>query len=268
MNKYETIKDLLFDDYKEKSLKHAYIFESSDLSLALRLARQLGSLILETQEIDNVSDFNFIKKEDMNIQTIRNITKDSLVKPFKNKKLYVFEDSMKFTIPMQNAFLKTLEEPPEDVIFILLTENANTLLDTVRSRCIRYFFDEEISEISQREDITLKTRQLFDILISKDKVKMVEYMEEIKKYKNDIDDILTSILDNSRNIMIAKESINLLPDEHKQNKYIHDIINKFTYYQLLTIIDITEETRRRLNRNCSFSMTIELMLLNMMEVGS
>ncbi|EHL18329.1 hypothetical protein HMPREF9630_00054 [Peptoanaerobacter stomatis] len=266
MSKYEQIRDLLFDEHEQNTLRHAYIFESSDLSLALKLSTQLCNKILETSNLSMISDYHLIKKEDMNVQTIRDITKDSIVQPFKAKKIYVFEDSMKFTIPMQNAFLKTLEEPPPDVIFILLTENANSLLETIRSRCIIYFFDEEVSELSQREDINIKTRQLFDILIAKDKIKMIQYMEDLKKSKDDIDDILTYILDNSRNIMIAKESIALLPDKHKQNKYIHDIINKFTYYQLLTIIDIVEDTRKKLNRNCSFSMTIELMLMNIMEV--
>lgn len=268
MNKYEKIEQLLFDECEENTLKHAYIFESSDLTLAKKLSTSLSMKILESSNIEMVSDYKYITKENMNISTIRDIIQDCVIKPFKKKKIYVFEDAMKFTIQMQNAILKTLEEPPEDVIFILLTENANTLLDTVRSRCIRYFFDEEIKELSQREDITLMTRKLFDILISKNKLKLIEYMEDIKKYKNDIDDILTCILDNSRNIMIAKESIRLLPDEHKQNKYIHDIINKFTYYQLLTIIDITEETRRKLNRNCNFAMTVEIMLFNMMEVNN
>lgn len=271
MNKYEKIRELLFDECDEDMLKHAYIFESANVSLALKLAEELSKKVFNTNLLSDISDYTFIKANDMNIQTIRNIIEDCIVKPYKSKKIYVFEDSMKFTLPMQNAFLKTLEEPPENVIFILISKNANSLLDTLRSRCIRYFFDEEIIEIFVREDISIMTRKLFDIFISKDRIKMIEYMEYLKKLNDsklndDIDSLLTCILDTSRNIMIAKENISLLPDEHKQNKYIHDIINKLTYYQILTIIDIAENTRKKINSNCNFGVTVELMLLNIMEV--
>lgn len=266
MNKYEQIKDILFDEYDDGRLKHAYIFESSNIDVAIDMADIISKKIMGTDDLSMISDYKAVEKNDMNISTIREIIQDCMIKPYKDKKIYVFKDCSKFTISMQNAFLKTLEEPPQDVIFILITQNASSLLDTMRSRCIRYFFDDDVVEISEREDIVMITRKLFDVIIEKDKIKMIQYMEEIKKFKNDIDDILTSILENSRNIMLAKESIKLLPDEHKQNKYIHDIIGKFTYYELLTMIDLAEQARRKLNSNCNFNMTIETMLFNMMEV--
>lgn len=266
MNKYEQIKDILLDEYESDRLKHAYIFESSNIDKAIEMADFISKKIMDTDDLSRISDYKSIEKEDMNIATIRDIIKDCVIKPYKEKKIYVFKDCSKFTIPMQNAFLKTLEEPPQDVIFILITQNASSLLDTMRSRCIRYFFDEDVVDISEREDIVMITRRLFDIIIEKDKLKMIQYMEDIKKFKTDIDDILTSILENTRNIMLAKESIKLLPDEHKQNKYIHDIIGKFTYYELLTMIDLAEQARRKLNSNCNFNMTIETMLFKMMEV--
>ena len=49
-------------------------------------------------------------------------------------KIYVIEDADKMTVQAQNAFLLTLEEPPSYVRFIMLCENADLLLETVRSR--------------------------------------------------------------------------------------------------------------------------------------
>ena len=226
MNKYEQIKDILLDEYESDRLKHAYIFESSNIDKAIEMADFISKKIMDTDDLSRISDYKSIEKEDMNIATIRDIIKDCVIKPY----------------------------------------NASSLLDTMRSRCIRYFYDEDVVDISEREDIVMITRKLFDIIIEKDKLKMIQYMEDIKKFKTDIDDILTSILENTRNIMLAKESIKLLPDEHKQNKYIHDIIGKFTYYELLTMIDLAEQARRKLNSNCNFNMTIETMLFKMMEV--
>ena len=60
----------------------------------------------------------------------------------------------------QNALLKTLEEPPEYAVIILVTSNENLLLNTIKSRCIKILFsnlsDEEILEYFERnhEDIS------------------------------------------------------------------------------------------------------------------
>lgn len=54
----------------------------------------------------------------------------------------------KLTVQSQNYLLKTLEEPPKDVVFVLSTDNKQALLETVRSRCIEI----EISQIS-RDDL-------------------------------------------------------------------------------------------------------------------
>ena len=249
MKKIERIKEILLEEYDENHLKNSYIFESKDQNSALKLAREISEYILQTDTLENTPDFTSIKKEDMSIDTIRNVIKNCKIKPFKSKKIYVFEDSSKFNISMQNAFLKTLEEPPSDVIFILLTYNASTFLDTIRSRCITYFFDEDVQDIYQN-----------------DEVQMIEYIQDIKKIKDDVDDYLTFLLDSLRNMMLAKESVSLIQNECKQNKYIHDIVSKFTYYELLAILDLVERSRIKLNNNCSFSMTMETMLLNIMEV--
>jgi len=47
----------------------------------------------------------------------------------------IISDAHKMTVEAQNAFLKNLEEPPEGVIYILLTDNTNNLLTTIKSRC-------------------------------------------------------------------------------------------------------------------------------------
>lgn len=52
------------------------------------------------------------------------------------RKVYILPDSAYMQSSAQNAFLKVLEEPPDYAIFILISENASSLIDTVRSRCI------------------------------------------------------------------------------------------------------------------------------------
>lgn len=56
------------------------------------------------------------------------------------KKIIIIDDADAMNIYAANAFLKTLEEPPEDSTIILISENPDSLLETVRSRCINIRF--------------------------------------------------------------------------------------------------------------------------------
>lgn len=267
MTKYEKIKELLYEHAEEDMLSHAYIFESSDLGKAKELSDSLCKKIFGVPDLGTVSDYHLIDKDKMKIDTVRKITKDCIVKPYKDKKIYVFSDASDFNIPMQNAFLKTLEEPPEYVIFILIIKNASMLLETVRSRCVKIFFDEDASCICEREDINLIVRKLFDILVKKDDVKIIEFMEEMKSKKDDALEIICEIMDTARNIMLAKESIQLVPDTNKQNRYIHDIVGKLGYYELLSVIEEAEYASKKLDANANYNMTVETMLFNIMEAN-
>ena len=60
---------------------------------------------------------------------------DIIVKPHNQYKIYIINQAESMTIEAQNALLKTLEEPPEYAIIILITSNKEALLDTIKSRC-------------------------------------------------------------------------------------------------------------------------------------
>ena len=71
------------------------------------------------------------------IDTIREIRENAYIMPIEAKqKVNIILDCDKMTEPAQNAFLKVLEEPPKAMIFILVCQNARSLLTTVRSRCV------------------------------------------------------------------------------------------------------------------------------------
>ena len=83
-----------------------------------------------------------------------------------NWKVFIIQDADRMTISAQNAFLKTLEEPPEKTILILITDQPGQLLPTIRSRCQRVIFGSwphemmksflmEKSGISERESHVL-----------------------------------------------------------------------------------------------------------------
>ena len=62
---------------------------------------------------------------------------DIMIKPYSSPyKIYIVPEADLLTVQAQNALLKTIEEPPEYAVIFLLTENADSLLPTIRSRCV------------------------------------------------------------------------------------------------------------------------------------
>lgn len=75
------------------------------------------------------------------IKQIRQIVSETAKKPFESGyKVVIIENAEKMTHDAQDAFLKTLEEPPENTVFLLLADNQNLLLPTIVSRCQVYQF--------------------------------------------------------------------------------------------------------------------------------
>lgn len=113
-------------------------------------------------------DIFIIDTEDssISIETVRNITENAFMTPCRGEyKFFIINDAHKLTRDASNAFLKTLEEPPENTVFILITHLPDHLIATVRSRCIQVEFSRlsknEIVEIlkekyPQKETDTLK----------------------------------------------------------------------------------------------------------------
>ena len=67
----------------------------------------------------------------------RQVNNDVAIKPYKGpKKIYIMNEGEKMTAQAQNALLKTLEEPPEYAVLLILTGNVDSLLQTILSRCV------------------------------------------------------------------------------------------------------------------------------------
>ena len=76
------------------------------------------------------------EKKTVPVDLIRQAKADIYIRPNEaDKKVYLFPRAQDMGIPGQNALLKVLEEPPAYGVFILLTDNPEKLLPTVRSRC-------------------------------------------------------------------------------------------------------------------------------------
>jgi DNA polymerase-3 subunit gamma/tau len=96
------------------------------------------------------------------IDEIRTLRENAIYRPARSRyKIYIIDEVHMLTVPAFNALLKTLEEPPDHVKFILATTEANKVLATIQSRCQRFDFSnispkaiaEQLKSILQQEKI-------------------------------------------------------------------------------------------------------------------
>ena len=77
------------------------------------------------------------EKKHVPVELIRQAKADIYVLPNEaNRKIYLLPRAQDMRVEAQNALLKVLEEPPEYGVFLLITDNPEKLLPTVRSRCV------------------------------------------------------------------------------------------------------------------------------------
>lgn len=131
---------------ENEKVSHAYIFSgergTGKTTMARIFAKELGTHIDDVIEIDAASN--------RGIDDIRSLRESVHTLPFHSKhKVYIIDEAHMLTKEAFNALLKTLEEPPAHVIFILATTELHKLLPTVISRCQSFIFNApHIEELS------------------------------------------------------------------------------------------------------------------------
>src|SRR3989344_845045 len=133
----EHIVSVLENEAKTGKVSHAYLFSGSrgvgKTSIARIFSKTLGVSPDDIYEIDGASN--------RRIEDVRAIREAVHTLPYHSKyKVYIIDEVHMLTTEAFNALLKTLEDPPPHVIFILATTEAHKLPDTVVSRCEHFIF--------------------------------------------------------------------------------------------------------------------------------
>ncbi|MEZ0536870.1 ATP-binding protein [Caldicellulosiruptoraceae bacterium PP1] len=289
--------------FLEKSIKtpfHSYIFSGEKglgkNTLALIFAKHL---ICETGtscgkckscrlfENSNHPDIKVIEKEEgkkeISIENIRDIIENIYLGPLiSKKKVIIIKNSEDLSISAQNALLKTLEEPPEYVIFILTTNNIEKILPTVISRSIilkfkKYSYDEIEKIIKQKgydpKDYIIKvsngnignainyynnqTNQLrdnvFDMINKYDKKPfdfIKEFETDFSKFEGNLKAFFEYIIFFYRDVIIYKltENINQIINTDKID-YINYFANRHTIHKLYKYIEDFIEIEKYIDSN-------------------
>lgn len=131
-------KRYFLNSISKNRINHAYIFEGIDGIGKKLFAKELSKILLNTNNLEYSPDYIDISSNEnssIKIEKIRDLQKDIIVKSHSNYKIYLIDEADKLTEQAQNALLKTLEEPPSYIVFILITSNKEKILDTIKSRC-------------------------------------------------------------------------------------------------------------------------------------
>ncbi len=191
----------IYEIFKSKNLPHALIIQCEDLlfayenikkSLPLLFCKSDGNLpcsvcsscIKISKEIHPEIKVLSLLKDSKNIKIdqVRKVRQDAYVASSEGKyKIYIFNPAEAMNIQAQNALIKILEEPPKNVVFILLCKSSELLLDTVLSRC-EIFRYQNINQNSSDLDLKSYAKNILELISQK---KRVEILKILSKFSLD-----------------------------------------------------------------------------------
>lgn len=156
----EHIVSALSGALKQGNIAHAYLFSGSrgtgKTSVARILAKEIKCSPNDLYEIDAASN--------RGIDDIRELREAVAVLPLESPyKMYIIDEVHMLTKEAFNALLKTLEEPPKHVVFVLATTEIEKLPDTIISRCETYTFKKPSQKILKKAVETIAEKEGFTL---------------------------------------------------------------------------------------------------------
>ena len=214
-------------------------------------------------------DFSIIMPDgkSIKIEQIRNLQARIVEKPISSsKKVYIIDDADTMTEESQNCLLKTLEEPPEYAMIILIASNENRMLQTIKSRCVIIRFEdltnEEISQILHTNDqdiIRLCEGSVAKADTISEKREMFAQLKIIADYlgKNSLIDVLNNsdlLYSSKDDIMTLLDFLNII--------FFEKAKENIKYSKAISII---EKTKKKILANNNYDMCIDYMLMHIWE---
>ena len=251
----------------------------------------------------NHGDIHFIEplpdKRDISIDQLREIQRELALRPYEApRKACIIEPADRMSVNAANSLLKTLEEPPGNAIIILLTENADMLLPTVRSRCQSIRFSslspENVRLLLERSGVAPDLAELLAPLSEGsmqragelDNSTLVERREALVGHLTALNlDRIGTIFDTAEEMAGNREetleSLDLLLSVARDTVYLNagcsDIVNTtirpaletfaagFSLERALQMLSDIVETRRAVQRNANNKLALECLFMKMAE---
>ena len=256
---------------------------------------------------NNQPDIIYISHEKPNtigVEDIRaQINNDIVIKPYSSpRKIYIVNEGEKMTPQAQNALLKTLEEPPEYAVIVILTTNVEALLPTVLSRCVvlnmkpvsdalvkKYLMEQlgvpdykanicvafargnigKAKLLASSEEFEKVKDEAISLVKNINDMEINEIVKAIKKiseYKFDVNDYLDILMAWYRDVLFFKATKDVNSLVFKEEiQQIMRVSDRSTYEGIETIVNALQSAKKRLEANVNFDLTMELLLLAIQE---
>lgn len=299
-------------------VSHAYIFSGEKGTGKHRLAKAFAETLQCTGEGEhpcgtchscrqalsgNHPDIIYVRHEkpaSIGVEDIREqLTGDISIRPYNGKyKIYIIQDAEKMTVQAQNAILKTIEEPPEYAVILLLTANEQIFLDTIRSRCVllslkpvpdqqvKQYLMEELQvpdyqadicvafaqgnigkavRLASSEDFSAIKASAMQLLRNAGKMEvseLIDYVKEVQEYKLSVQDYLDILALWYRDMVYFKATRDIdgiiFRDEIRT---IRETVTLCSYEGVEEVMNAIENAKTRLSANVNFDLTMELLFL-------
>lgn len=320
----EQIKEHLQNALTTKKVSHAYIINGEKSSGKEYIAKVFAmALQCEKGELEPCQECHACKQalsnnqpdiirvghekpNTISVDDIRaQINNDVAIKPYSSPyKIYIVNEAEKMTPQAQNAILKTLEEPPEYAVILLLTSNVNALLPTILSRCVvlnmkpvadekvQKFLMEELKVPDYKADVcvafargnvgkakALASSEDFEN-IKNEALSLLKYIQDmelheivaaIKKigeYKLEINDYFDIMAIWYRDVLLFKatKDANHLVFREELGA-LRKCAQRSSYEGIEIVINALDTAKRRLDANVNFDLVMELLFLTIQENG-
>ena len=317
---HEQIKEHMQAAIREKKPFHAYLFQGEEGVGNEALARTFAAgLQCQSESADkpckecvscrqmesgNQPDVIWVTREkaSLGVDEIREQLCNTMdIKPFSSPyKIYLVPEAEKMTEAAQNALLKTIEEPPEYGVVILMTSNISALLPTIQSRCLTMEFrplstavvESYVKEHCQVPDYQARASAAFaqgnlgkamryakseDFIERKDHIisllrhveqmdlsEMLAVIKDLGTRKDEVRDYIDLMVLWYRDVLLFKatKDINQLLFQNEAS-YISREASHRSYEKIEEILQAFEKAKVRLRANVNFDITMELMLLTL-----
>ena len=248
----------------KKRVSHSYLIEVNNYDEDMKYINLFIKMILLEKKYDEIlsSDDKIIKLVDEgNYPDIYVISSDiSIIKKsqiidlqkefnnksfFNNKKIYIIKESEKLNSSSANTILKFLEEPEDDIIAFLLTDDRYHVIDTIVSRCQIL----SLKENNNNYDINDDLLDLLNFIFNSDEfyINYNEYIKDKFSDKNTFKDYLNEI-----EIIL----VNYLSDKNT-NKEINKFLDKIDNNEIVEKIAIMEEEIPKLEFNVNYKLWLD-----------
>lgn len=316
---HQKVLDTLQAAIKSDNISHAYIFEGANGIGKRETALAFSSMLMceaddapcgrckacQLFQQGSHPDFQEIyldEDKSISVEEIRKVLKGIIIRPLYSKyKVFVINNADNMTIQAQNALLKSLEEPPGYVVFILTVQSGAAMTPTIRSRCQKIFFNklshEELMGILKAKYGAIKPEwdfivsyadgvigtaiglidlpeyleirevvidQVMQLLESEETDLFILY-ELFEKYDDRIDFILRVILMFFRDIVVYNQTgnFNMLINSDKKDMIIKNA--GINLSSMMKSIHAIWSAKKSLEVNANFQLTIEVMLMRIQQ---